>query len=341
MPDRKSALVHIGVGKTGTTAIQNALGDLARRRALQGVGVPSVGGHDQVYLSAAYQRLDRLPRAMRRVIGPDPDRLRRTLRAGWIASIRQRSSIVVSSEFLALFSDEEVSAFRRDLAAAGYENLRCLVYVREPAGLYLSGVQQNLKASAAFMHPARFRTRYRERLERWQSLFDPNLTVRHFNAKALVDGDAVTDFLTQFATFFGVDRPEAHHARQNESISAESMVLLQKYRRHVHPGQDDQFLPDSNRLLDMILAIEPEMTRPVTPPRLRDGIKRIVFSQAADDVAYLSSKFGIDMSIEPAASVPDVAPTSDVASILQSYDPAALDELYGRLLSALLKTPPG
>jgi hypothetical protein len=342
VPKAKSAFVHIGVGKTGTSSIQLVLGGLARTGRLSGIAVPSVAGNGQVLLPAAYQTADRLPRALRAAVGSDPERFRRELRAAWIEAIRARSSIAVSSEFLARFSDEEASAFHRDLVEAGYENIACLVYVREPAGLYLSDVQQTLKASASFTPPDAFRTGYRDCIERWRALCGGRITVRLFRPDALLEGDVVADFLARLAAFFGIERPRPRYRRQNESISAEGMILLQKYRRHLHPDADDVFIPASNRLLDLIATVEPTLTRPVTRPRLRDGVKRAVADGAAGDVAYLAKSFGIDIAVDVPEGRPqaDVAPFVDVAAILDAYDPVALDELTVRLLGALLKSVP-
>lgn len=342
VPKAKSALVHIGVGKTGTTSIQFVLDGLARLGRLPGIAVPSVGGSGQARLPAAYQAMDRLPRVLRPVVGNDPERLRRELHAAWIDAIRGQSALAVSCEFLARFSDAEAFAFHRDLVEAGYENIHCLVYVREPAGLYLSDVEQALKASASFTPPGEFRTGYSEHIERWRSVCEGRITVRLFRPDALLGGDVVIDFLAEMAAFFGIERPDARYRRQNESISAEGMILLQKYRRHVHPKADDVFMPDSNRLLTLISKLEPTLTRPVTRPRLRDRVARVVCDGAAGDIAYLSREFGIEIpnAIAGRAPQPDPGPFADVAGILEAYDPIALDELSVRLLGALLKSVP-
>jgi hypothetical protein len=342
LPKGKSAFIHIGVGKTGTSSIQLVLDGLARLGRLPGIAVPSVGGSGQARLPAAYQTVSRLPRALRALVASDPERLRRELHAAWINAIREPSALVVSCEFLGRFSDAEASAFHRDLIEAGYENIHCLVYVREPTGLYLSDVQQRLKASASFTPPGEFRTGYREHIEPWRSLCEGRITVRLFRPDALLGGDVVTDFLARMAAFFGVERPGARYRRMNQSISVEGMILLQNYRRHVHPKADDVFMPDSNRLFGLIARAEPTLIRRVTRPRLRDGVARVICDAAAADAAYLSQQFGIDIAIDVAdrAIAPAAGPFADVASIVGSYDPIALDELSARVLGTLLKSIP-
>lgn len=341
MPAQKSALVHIGFPKTGTTSIQTVVRALERGGRLpDGIAMPSLGRYEQMFLPVAYQTTARIPRAMRGPAGREPERLRRELREAWIDALRASPSIVVSSEFLSLFSAEETAAFHRDLLECGYGPIRCLVYVRDPAGLYLSSVQQNLKASSSFVHPAQFRAGYKERIACWSQLADVHTRVRLFQPDALLDGDVVTDFLDQFAEFFGVHRPESLHERRNESMSAEGMILLQKYRHYIHPGADDVFMPDSNRLSVLISEIEPKLTRPLTPPRLRDDVARLVHRRTADDIDYLSTEFGLTIDTGGDAPEAKADSFSEVSSILNSYDPAALAELYCRILSSLLRSAP-
>ncbi len=341
MPKAKSAFIHIGVRKTGTSSIQFVLDGLAQLGRLPGIAAPSLGGSGQARLPAAYQTVDRLPRALRAVVGSDPESYRRNLHAAWLDAIRKPSALAVSCEFLALFSDAEAAAFHRDLVEAGYENIHCLVYVREPPGLYLADVQQRLRASASFRPPGEFRTHYKEQIERWRAVCKGGISVRLFHPDALLGGDVVNDFLAQMAAFFGIERPGARYKRQNQSISVEGLILLQNYRRYLHPKADHVFMPDSNRLVDLIATIEPTLTRRVTRPRLRDGVARLVCEGAAGDIAYLSQEYGIDVGIDAhRAAGPGAGPYADVAAIVDSYDPIALDELSVRLLGSLLGSAP-
>jgi hypothetical protein len=340
VPPRKSALVHIGIAKTGTTSIHAALHALARAGRLPAIALPRPGRLDQSFLVAAYKPAEKLPRSMRHAFRGPPDEVRRALRAAWIDALRAGTSIVVLCEFLMFLSDDEVRAFRRDLADAGYDDVRCLAYVRDPAAFYLSAMQQYLKASAAILQPAGFRPGYRQLVGRWRSLFDERMVVRLFKPDRLRDGDVVADFMAVLSKLAGVELPRVPHRRENRTMSVEGMILMQNYRRYLHPGADDRFMTDSTQLAELIPQVEFGVMRPLTTPRLRPAIRDMIYVEAADDVAFLAEEFGEAAPTGTASPAGPSRPFTDVASILEPHDPAALDELQARLVAALLKVAP-
>ena len=128
-------LLHIGVHKTGTTAIQSALAQAGPALAAAGIAYPAPTGHFDVAMAALGKRAgwDRS--------GPAPDRRR------WRALVRtaqaHRGRVVFSSEVLCEADDESAARIVEEL---GTERVQVLITLRPLEALLPSTWQQYLKS---------------------------------------------------------------------------------------------------------------------------------------------------------------------------------------------------
>lgn len=326
-------LLHVGTGKTGTSSIQRSLQRAADHDHLVGVSYPATRATNHNELAAVYKPSDRLPRITANKQRRNPQGFARRVngfRQELFDALATGGDAIVSAEYLAGFEVEQAEAFRQDLAAAGVNEIRVVLYVREPASYYLSYVQQRLKASHQFSPPRRFAYQFSKALKTWRTI-DPDLVVRPFVRDQLHEQNVVADLLREAARFFGhaVATDDFEYLGANESISAEGMVLLQRYRSRYYSDRPDVPEPDSSELLRFVEKSKSEIDDQ-TRPRLRPEIAWEVTRRHERELAELADVFGVDLRPKQTAeemASPELMASTDVTQILAEHDEQVVDEL--------------
>lgn len=347
---KKRALVHIGTNKTGTTAIQESLARAAKDGKLAGVAFPMLPGYkqkvvpDHNFFRVLYRPLKEMTRMFTyRTTTPEADRDRdvAAFRAGLAEAVAQNDRFVFSGEFMSTFTPDEIESFRQELAELGITEITPVIYVRDPVSRYLSSVQQRLKASSTFVHPAKYHDSALECIRNWHDAF-PQLIVRPFDRAQLHDGDVVSDFLQVFSDYFGADLrgSEIELIASNESISAEGMLLLQQYRAKFHAKRDNVFRADSSELVRLLS--ESKNAIPQTLPRLNLPTRQVITESHAEFFDVLWDEYGIryDAASEVVEPIGGHGLTTDtpitLTGILENYDPDIIHELTLWLLQRSL-----
>lgn len=334
----KQILVHIGTGKTGTRSIQAALTRMRRRDQLGGVAYPDVGGRrDHAMLTFPYKAFERLGRGLRSMVDHDRDRARamgETMHATFDEILDRHDRVLLSTEFFENMESDGVDRLVDDLHRHGFERIGVLVYVREPAGLYVSRMQQQIRASSTIVQPRGFRFGYRRRLEPWDRP-DVGLDVRAFDRSRLVGGDVVDDCLSAVEDFFDIELPRMAAPARNLSMSSEAMILLQRYRLHMHPDADDRVRADSARLVDLVEELQ--AAADTTSPRLVAWAGDRILHANREDLAWLRERHGLDLGTDHPerlrADEPEVVRIEDV---LDGWRPEVLEALTQHVVAWLL-----
>jgi len=204
-------ILHIGAGKTGTTAIQQALSASRGRLGEAGIGYPTMPGFDVdtsgvahnpiAYALAGYDT------------GVDLSAVRERLEA--VAASCRR--IVLSAEVLYMrpradeFTDRAAyqHAKERMIAATaallkGFDT-RVICYLRRQDDWFESVYAERVKTWKAgdYVTHSFFEglddDPYIDQLDRWAAHFGDRLWVRPYEAAQLAGGDVVTDFATTLA----------------------------------------------------------------------------------------------------------------------------------------------
>lgn len=294
------AFLHIGMPKTGSTALQETL--LASHDELlrQGVlypRVPDPSFNNHRLLLVGTTPLKKLPRHIRRSYSEaDLDARKAEFLRAVRSDLRTQDprALVLSSESLFRnFTPEGQRVLMAGLGKIGVQpdNTTVVAYVRRPADRYLSGLQQHLKASWKITPPEP--AHYRANLEQYESLFgNKAVSVVPFRREALIGADIVTDFLARFLTPYGVDRDRmAPVGAVNEALSSEGIDIQRAYRAAFHHDDDDRHTPDSLQLFKALQAIDAELG--MTRPRLVDGIADLV-DYAGTDPLWMRERFGVE-----------------------------------------------
>jgi hypothetical protein len=292
-------VLHIGMPKTGTTALQECLqasrGYLADCRVLYPANPPGCSFHNHRLLIFGFTPYRRLPRHILRYPAYTRANLTekydeflghlhgqvRDSRPGWV---------VLSSETLfRRLGPGARRSLRRALEPLG--DLAVAAYLRRPSEYYLSNLQQRLKHSYRigwlWVPPMS------AILGSYARAFGPGaVRPRIYDRSLLAEGDIVRDFLRTSLPEVAIDigrlTPEK---RGNETVSAESMDLLSRYRAAFHAEADNVATRDSIELVRTLRRADAAVgaRRPQLLPEIAENI-----DYARADPLRLRDAYGIE-----------------------------------------------
>ncbi|NJS40085.1 MAG: hypothetical protein HC783_14930 [Rhodobacteraceae bacterium] len=225
-------IVHMGQGKTGTTALQESFSAAAKNLRTARVLYPNFnGGVAHHLLLAKFGNPEHLPRWTHdRFGGMDG-----TVLAGqtaWNQTLteidRLRPDVLVlSSKYLI---SHDVDQCRKNLSkslAPLSADITPVIYVRHPVDHYRSRLQQWLKHRSGVCLP--IRQGLRAGIEHTEAVFSRRPEILAFDRKTLHGGDIVEDFATRFLAPW-VTPQDLPRIESNVSLSAEALVLMTQLR---------------------------------------------------------------------------------------------------------------
>ncbi|MEO1563798.1 MAG: hypothetical protein AAFR98_10220 [Pseudomonadota bacterium] len=279
----KSVILHIGLHKTGTTAIQHAFSGYDDGTTIYGrFGDPN---HGNAVIAALTKRKTGDPRYAgdRTEIARKLNRFKIWVRMQSHLYRPDRERLILSGESMCMFAPDE----KRDLVDY-FRNkglhVQVVCYVREPLGLSASRFQELVKQGRGEVTPDALS--FRKFISPFAEVLpQEDLIVRDFGAEVAEHGDIVGSF----ANVFGLQRPNFSQ-NINVSLSAVSVKLLFRCNQmrtralHLHV-----------RALD---KIKREL-RQVFPSGEFPSLDKHAMAQRLDasldeNLEYLRAEFGID-----------------------------------------------
>ncbi|WP_075220023.1 hypothetical protein [Acuticoccus yangtzensis] len=229
-----TAYIHIGMNKTGSTAVQHALAAARDEAAADGLVFPSAFGANQSMPLAAIFRADEP--AFRRTLArrgfeglvTEAPRLATAFDDIAAATARSGNDLIVSGEGLSHFPEAACAALKARLAP-NFDAVRIIALVRPPFAFLRSVCQHRLRDGTPLdellARPPL--PQYRMRFEPYRRVFGADalrLTIHH--PSQFVAGCVLQTVLA------AVQRPLPHLAhlragRANESLSLPALKLLQ------------------------------------------------------------------------------------------------------------------
>jgi hypothetical protein len=317
---------HIGMGKTGSTAIQKTLG--ASAEPLAAAGQAYLG----LWMGAVQPEFDGY-QGFQAFLRQPPDSMEGHARA-FLATLKARHKETGAHTFIV--SNEQylenlpvLAKFLRFLSRR--VDLKIVAFVRPAASWLPSAYVQwgvvhktNPGAVQPFAIKARKLIRQYDFVRRWNEVFGPHLTVLPVDDK----GDAVQDF----ARFLGIALPAG--SQRHQARPAPDEILLRAAFNNARP---DVTLPDSFNALHRKVP-------PRTPAGLRAKFDHVfdygaipeILAENAETLSYIEREFGIPMQGPPprATDFDPAALTGDlVATMLDLISAQALqiEQLSERL----------
>ncbi|MEG5067187.1 tetratricopeptide repeat protein [Microcoleus sp. B3-A4] len=324
---KKKILIHIGTAKTGSTAIQKSLTFSFKNNQnnILYAGLP----HCKI-APLYYQEYKDLPRGFLYHYSESEFKdLKEEYKTNLFNLLRIHQNIILSSEYFSVFKFKQIEKLRIDLDNIGGCEYQILVYIREPASYYLSLAQQQLKASSSFTSPRNYHYTFMNTVNLWSKVFSPEqLNIRIFNREFFPEGSVILDFQNCVEKFFNKKiKLDLGSSDANESLSAESMIILQKYRQFVYPNEDNVFKKDSNILISYLQKSKNEILQ--TKPQLLEKVASYIRKKHEEDIYSLKNIYGINLqnlSKEHSDSSPEISQedsaidASSIEDILENFD---------------------
>lgn len=345
-------ILHVGLPKTGSTAIQGGLMRHGEAMLAQGIHVfmrPPINGRG---LSVRYETRRRQKLAPRLIRDYDlrsiEDAQAWSEQNYWQPmeeelARRKPACMVLSSEnFARLGSNREFMDRLRGLA----DQITVLAYVRDPVAQFTSAMDQNIRWFNSYRKALSLEN---DTLELAGCLRDyeaalgsEHLVIRNFDRSNLAGGDAVTDFLAQVSALSGIalDLP-VEPGQLNEGLSgaAVAFLLLLNNATVQGPEHSDRKAATEHRykLLDRLRASPEIRALPrlrIEDPDLQNHIRR----QSADTLAWLNGTYLTDQIPLPMPEprAPELSATERrermVRLLLEHLTPAAMEAITRELL---------
>lgn len=314
----KTLILHVGMHKTGTTALQNSLHGLATA----GVRYVDLGHpNHSIPIRASFEQttdpamlrilqvrsVEQLAELRRKTLGRLADEL----------AAPGATRFIISGEGIGLLPPGGVAALRDELLKH-VDRVEVCAYVRDPVSFSASAFQEYIKGGmATYQVP---QPKYRAKFEKFMRSFGADhFVTRVFERDKLRDGSVVSDF----CHLWGIPFDPGREAQGNESLSEAAVKLLHLFHR-TQPLLRERAAGRwaRPRMIREIARHFPGTFR--LPPEFRP--------QAFDarDVDWLRVHCGIDFAPPPSAGAG--AAQGDFRRYLEEIDPQVVDS-YRELLA--------
>jgi hypothetical protein len=280
-------IIHVGMPKAGSTALQERLSSLRGDLIDEGVLYPSTRTVNHNFLIAGAEPAYALPRILRQHYRGDEGAVREDFIAFWGDILTQSATlqprvIVMSGEYLWRITRAGAARLARLLRELS-DDIHLVCYVRRPSDFFLSQMQQVLKASHRL--PKLGGVSYRANIESLGML--GRVHVHAYQRSDFPGGDVCLDFSERYLGDSDRLKPKHGLPTANESISSEAMAILHEYRRTVHSKKASQFTRDTSRLVAALKVLSAG-----DKPQLREDAKQMI-DQSSTDLTWLYETHGV------------------------------------------------
>lgn len=332
-------LLHMGQGKTGTTALQRALHGSAAALAAAGVlypAMPDAAFAHHLFLTLCEDDAHIAPHVTRYHGGLDKARAAAQVRWATLQTEIAASppeTLILSSETFIFGARAEGKHRLARLLAQLSAPVTPIIYIREPVGLYLSRLQEKMRVAVTPLPPAP--QMIRAAIEQTIAAFGRMPVLVAYDPATLTGGDTPRDFFARFLP--GKPDPAAVPPdHENRSLSGEATLALARYRADHLAGRDWEPDRDASRFEHRLRRIDGRL--PPRKARLAADIAAAILRGSSDYLWLRDAcglKFpGLDYDRIDGTPVPETLRNAPLARILHT-DPATL----GRLIRRVKKAP--
>ncbi|AWB49121.1 hypothetical protein HYN69_11945 [Gemmobacter aquarius] len=310
MPDH--ILLHIGMHKTGTTALQHALHDYDdgqiryARLGHSNHSIPVVTCFaSEPHRYHVWKRIGATRQEVARKVAFCRERLESELAL-------PRKRLLFVGEEISLLPTAAVTALSATLHRSGAE-ISVLAYLRDPLGYVTSAFQQQVRGGqACYTLP---RPYYRQRFEKFTAIFGRNAV--SFRAYA-PERTAGWSIISDYSGAAGLPPRALADCRSNPSLPLDAVRLLHLFNRTNPQIGSETGLAARSALISYLAACF--TTRFTIDP----GIVAAVVD--ADELAWVEDTTGIPLRAVPGATDPTRAEAA-LAAYLDDIPPQAIDRL--------------
>ncbi len=249
----KTLVLHIGMAKTGTSTIQNSLGQasavLRERGILCAPWKPFNHSFDFTVLFLEEPRKSFFYKQQSPITDEEWSKQLQRLRQQWIDlfSSMAQGTCIISAENLTRLSLTEIQSLQA-FVAPYFTKVQAIAYVRDPLKSLKSQWEQDVKElqepmdAQALLQRTKRRMGYRF-LQRWSDcLGAENLLVRKFEPAAFHNGSLVDDFFFALGVE-GFGEAAIEEVESNQSLGADGTAFLLALNQRYPQYQDGAFNP--------------------------------------------------------------------------------------------------
>lgn len=279
----RTIYLHIGLHKTGSTAIQSAFEGYESRSiryadfGYQNHSIPFYtiySGHHQTYhiWKAAGLPADKIEARRLQILGDVTNYLSGNL----------HKDVIISGEDISVIPQPGAAEFFNFISNFGAK-VKVISYVRDPMGFIKSNIQEQIKADVFKNQPEA--PQYRLRLEKFIDFFGKeNVIIRNYERSSLKGQDIVSDF----SSIVGCDVPRAPKI-SNETMSTEAVRIIYLLNKFISAfGEGREMWETRYAFMQRV--------RDVFPGKFEIPSHLMLKSVNFDDVNWLKSTSGIDYS---------------------------------------------
>ena len=339
----KKALLHIGTGKTGTTSLQQSCAtspSIVENHITYPLIPGFEGQQNQNCLSIIYKSFEKLPRRYKSRYKDSKSLYLRDaelVKDHFFSALRNSENIIISAEYLANYSLDEIDNLVADLSRFNFDEIKILIYVRDPVSYYISNVQQRIKASHLIDNPKTFRYNFKKYIATWLQGSPKSISVVPYE-KGLLEGPGLLEsFEYEINEFFDSSNVRLNTVtKQNTSMSLEALVVLQQYRKRNYSNSNNTFAEDSDVLRDLLTNLDSDYASSI---RLHEKYEETIIANHLDDLIWLKNNFAVEfeglLDIELNGNAQ--YGSTDPSQLFKSYDIDNIFRAYRQVLSYLLK----
>jgi hypothetical protein len=298
----KRCWLHIGMHKTGSTTLQKSLGSVAHPAGWKYLAVGgsfNMGG--AMHLMFATNPHENFWLKMRGFTAEEVAAKGINMRSKLAKLIKESSeeNLIISGEALCAIDKNGITAIH-DFLKPLCDEICVIGYVRDPIEFKVSFFQQRLKVRNIKFQLKNFRSKYRERFEKFDEVFgQENVLLRKFDPASFTNNCIVSDFCEQI----GIQGPDWNSVvRLNESLCREACGLLYAYRKFgpaMEAGSD-------------VIKINKQILAPLLAMRgIKFNVSRALLisslAKETKDIKWMEKRLGVPLMIHNADSGVEVA----------------------------------
>ncbi|MCF7943179.1 MAG: hypothetical protein K9L21_01970 [Spirochaetia bacterium] len=287
-------LFHIGQQKAGSTALQNAL--KTNKALLEEKGftypLPQRKCANQGALSSLIFEKERWPRQIvykdKRKPDENEKRVSKILSNIQKASLSKKyHTVILSSEYFFRKLNDYNSEQLEKYLFPYFSEIQFVCYIRHPAARYLSGCLQKLHHSGRIPQPSK--ETFRSVIASYSSFAD--ITVRPYIEESGRSFDIIRDFFQTFIPEISVT-DIMYGEKSNEAVPAEVASILQKFRKSIHPFEDDIIFPEDYYLLKKLTEIAKEKGL-LSKAKLNQEVEEYIYKKNVKELEWLQATCNI------------------------------------------------
>jgi hypothetical protein len=228
----RTCFVHIGMLKTGSTAIQTAFyGYNDGKTAMLRLDKPNHTFPILMIFSAKRDWAAKRSGAKFTNLGDHIRTLQDSISGQFQAN---KSNFIISGEGISSHLTVAEIATLKAFLSKWFDDIRIIIYIRDPGSYLRSMFQQTAKTTAIALDLGQFKPRYHDRLIGWLQVFDRDkVDAVLFDRHEFEGGNILCDF----AQRVGMDVTRARKPAENRSLRAEGFALTYVARGAIASGK--------------------------------------------------------------------------------------------------------